>query len=46
MSSGKLDGAKYVEIANRYGAIEDKMKFFNDADARARSFVEFKALAA
>lgn len=46
LTAGKMTPEKYTEIATRYGAVEDVMKFMNDADARARSYRDFEALAA
>jgi hypothetical protein len=46
MTAGKLSPETYTEIAGRYGAIEDLMKFQKDDDARAKSYAEFEALAA
>lgn len=46
LAAGKMTPETYTEIAGRYGAVEDVMKFQRDDAARANCFAEFQALAA
>jgi hypothetical protein len=44
LTAGKISPEQYTAIAERYGAIENTMKFMDDADARARSYADMMAL--
>lgn len=46
ISSGKLSPEAYMDIANRYGATENPLTFFQNDRARAESYREMIALAA
>lgn len=46
VTAGKMTPEKYSDIATRYGADENPMKFSDDDTARALCYAEFEALAA
>lgn len=46
LTAGKMTPEAYTAIAERYGAIDDQMKFYNDPIARAKSHRDMELIAA
>jgi hypothetical protein len=44
LTAGKITPEQYTTIAERYGAIENTMKFMDDAQARAASYADMMVL--